>query len=99
MSHYNPDQYTEPQCFIEKEDTGQRFAKWIDTDALAAVVGEELVDQGINPTLENCQAIWLDVLEDLHSLVAIAVKYKFDGSCVLPKPTLPIPQAKYNAGE
>lgn len=73
MSHFNPDQYTEPQQGLQPKDAGEQFADWIDTSVLAQVVGEELVDQGINPTLENCKKAWLVFLLNLHAHIEASI--------------------------
>ncbi len=39
------------------------LADWIDTDVIAEHTLEEMEGQGVQPTLENGQAVWLDVLE------------------------------------
>ena len=88
MSHYNPDQYTEPQAGLEppvKEDDPtpeqqaviDQVAGWIDTDVIAMVIAEELVDNDEQVTLLNCQKVWLDVLEDIHSVIASSIRALF----------------------
>ena len=39
------------------------LADWIDTSAIAEAILEELEEQGVSPTLENGQKVWLDFLE------------------------------------
>ena len=36
---------------------------WIDTSTIAEAILEELEEQGVPPTLENGQKVWLDFLE------------------------------------
>jgi len=39
------------------------LADWIDTSTIAEAILEELEEQGVPPTLENGQKVWLDFLE------------------------------------
>jgi len=39
------------------------LAEWIDTSTIAEAILEELEEQGVPPTLENGQKVWLDFLE------------------------------------
>ena len=50
------------------------LADWIDSQVIAEAILEELEEQGVSPTLENGQKVWLDFLETklsegLHSSV------------------------------
>jgi len=50
------------------------LADWIDTSTIAEAILSELEEQGVPPTLENGQKVWLDFLETrlsegLHSSV------------------------------
>ena len=38
------------------------LAGWIETDIIAEHIIGELEERGLNPTLENARAVWLDVL-------------------------------------
>ena len=49
------------------------LADWIDTSVIAEAILEELEDQGVPPTLENGQEVWLDALEEIHHLVSSSV--------------------------
>ncbi len=40
------------------------LADWIDTTTIAEAILEELEEQGVPVTLENCQKVWLDVLQN-----------------------------------
>ena len=51
----------------------EMLAQWIDDDAIAIVIIEELEEQGLQPTLENAQKVWLDALEEIHHLVASSI--------------------------
>lgn len=54
-----------------------QMAGWIDTRAIAEHIVDELNDYGIVPTLEQCQMIWLDVLEnELCQAIRASVKAK-----------------------
>lgn len=86
---YNPDQYTEPQAglaTIKKEDmptTDQQsiidqVADWIDRYVIAETIAEELIDQGHPITFENAKKVWLDVLENLHAHLEVAVDRVLD---------------------
>ena len=46
------------------------LADWIDTTTIAEAILEELEEQGVPVTLENCQKVWLDALEELYHLSA-----------------------------
>jgi len=39
------------------------LADWIDNSTIAEAILEELEEQGVPPTLENGQKVWLDFLE------------------------------------
>jgi len=49
------------------------LADWIDTSVIAEAILEELEEQGVSPTLENGQKVWLDALEELHHLAASSI--------------------------
>jgi len=46
------------------------LADWIDDGVIAQVILGKLEEEGISPTLENGQKVWLDSLEELHHLIA-----------------------------
>lgn len=58
---------TEQQAVINE------IAAWIDTQVIAAVIAEELVDHGLPVTLDLCRKVWLRVLEDLHHTVECSI--------------------------
>lgn len=49
------------------------LADWIDPTVIAGAILEELGEQGVEATLENGQAVWLDALEELHHLAASSI--------------------------
>ena len=49
------------------------LASWIDTTVIAEIILEELHHQEVPTTLENGQQVWLDALEELHSLASSTV--------------------------
>ena len=52
---------------------------WIDADVIAEHILDELEEQGVQPTLDNAKAIWLDVLEtELCEAIRSSVKAKFN---------------------
>ena len=55
------------------------LAGWIESDVIAEHILEELVEQGVQPALENAKTVWLDVLEnELCDAIQSSVKVKFD---------------------
>ena len=55
------------------------LAGWIETAVIAEHILDELEEQGIQPTLENAQTVWLDVLEtELCEAIRSSVKAKFN---------------------
>jgi hypothetical protein len=54
------DQPTEAQAQVIKE-----IEEWIDTEPIAELIVEELVDQGVEPTTAIVQDIWLGILYNL----------------------------------
>ncbi len=73
---YNPDQFTEPQQGLEPHSIKADLANWIDTDVIAEVIIEELINAGEKATFEKCKETWLGVLEELHSDVASAIRHQ-----------------------
>jgi len=73
MSHYNPDQYTEPQSGLTPDTVEQQLSDWIEPYVLADCIVKELVDQREEPTLENAKKVWLDVLENLPRQLEVSV--------------------------
>lgn len=60
-------------------DVKEELASWIDSDVIALCILEEMAEQGVSPTLENAQTIWLDVLEnELSEAIRSSVKARFD---------------------
>jgi len=60
-------------------DTRQELADWIDTNAIAKAILDELEEQGAKQTVENGKAIWLDVLEnELPDALRSSIKARFD---------------------
>jgi len=54
------------------------LASWIETDVIAEHILGELEEQGVEPTLENAQAVWLDFLEtELCQTLQSVVRAKF----------------------
>jgi hypothetical protein len=54
------------------------LAGWIDTDVIAEHIFDELEEQGVEPTLENAQAVWLDFLEtELCQSLQSVIRAKF----------------------
>jgi len=51
----------------------EELAQWIDDDAIANTIIEELEEQGLQPTLENAKKVWLDALEGLPHLIASSI--------------------------
>jgi len=55
-----------------------KLAGWIDTDVIAEHILDELEEQGVEPTIENAQAVWLDFLEtELCLTLQSVVRAKF----------------------
>ena len=51
----------------------EMLAQWIDDDTIANAIIGELEEQGLQPTLENAQKVWLDALEEIHHLVTSSI--------------------------
>ena len=51
----------------------QEVTDWIDSGAIAACLLNELGDQDIEPTADNAQRVWLDVLEELHHFIPSSI--------------------------
>ncbi|MEK7354715.1 MAG: hypothetical protein AABZ77_09445 [Chloroflexota bacterium] len=49
------------------------IAKWIDTEAIAMSIAEELVDLGYEVTEDNLRKVWLGVLDNLSDTLRIIV--------------------------
>ena len=45
-------------------DVQRELSEWIDTAVIAEAILDELKDQGMDATVDNGKAIWLDVLEN-----------------------------------
>uniref|UniRef100_A0A6M3KMK9 Uncharacterized protein n=1 Tax=viral metagenome TaxID=1070528 RepID=A0A6M3KMK9_9ZZZZ len=50
----------------EQQAVIDEIAEWIDGKVLAESLAEELVDNGIEVTLENMRLVWHNMLELLH---------------------------------
>lgn len=49
------------------EEVQKQLVKWIDTEVIAENILEELEGEDVEPTLENAQKLWLNVLAtELH---------------------------------
>jgi len=60
------------------DNAQEELARWISQKAIAGAILEELKSQGIAPTVENGQTVWLDVLENgLPEGITSSVKYRF----------------------
>ena len=60
-------------------DVQEELARWISPQAIAEAVLDELESQGYQQTLENGQAVWLDVLQnELPEGISSSVKYRSD---------------------
>jgi hypothetical protein len=44
------------------DENKKQLSDWIDTDAIAQQILDLLEDEEVEPTLENAQQVWLDVL-------------------------------------
>lgn len=44
------------------EEVKKQLSDWVDTDAIAELILDLLKEEGLEPTLENAQQVWLDVL-------------------------------------
>jgi CMP-2-keto-3-deoxyoctulosonic acid synthetase len=53
----------------EQQQVIDEVAKWIDTNNIAEIIAEELVDSGQEVTVENMQKVWLSVLDSLWNEV------------------------------
>lgn len=54
----------------------KELGEWIDGEAIASAIAEEMVDLGFEPTVADGMTIWLDCLENLHTLIDSAMRYK-----------------------
>jgi len=76
MFHHTQEQTKQDNPSKEQEAIISQVAEWIDTDVIAGVIAEELVDRALPVTLENRQKVWLRVLEDLHQQVSYSITDK-----------------------
>jgi len=53
-----------------------QLAKYIETQVIAEVVVEEVVDYGAVITFEDAKIVYLDMLENFYDLARSAIKYK-----------------------
>jgi len=57
------------------------LAGWIETEPIAEHILDELEEQGCQPTVDNGETVWLDVLEnELCQAIRSSVKARFDVS-------------------
>lgn len=62
----------------DKQQVQEELAEWIDADVIADAIIEDLEERGVEATLENGKAAWLDVLEhELHGAIGSAINAKF----------------------
>lgn len=59
----------------QREQVVKEVANWIDTQVIAEMIADHLKDNGIEPTLEECERVWLDTLENLGGGVGLAIGY------------------------
>ena len=50
------------------------FALWVDEDVIAETVIDKMAEYGMEITLANAKAVWLDALEHLPQLVRASVQ-------------------------
>jgi len=84
MSFYNPDQYGDPATGLDPDKAriaqGKLISQlqddlvaWIDPNVIAENILDEMEDQHIGLTLDNAKNVWLDVLENLNTGLAVSV--------------------------
>jgi hypothetical protein len=57
----------------EQQAVINEIAKWIDTNAIAMSIAEELVDLGYEVTEDNMKKVWLGVLDNLSETLSIII--------------------------
>lgn len=57
----------------EQQAVITEMARWIDTNALAMSIAEELVDLGYEVTGDNMRKVWLGMLDNLSDTLRIIV--------------------------
>ncbi len=71
---------------IDTDLIEQELADWIDTEVIAEHILEELEDNGIEPSVENAQKVWLDVLEtELCQAIRASIEAKLQQGILITK--------------
>ena len=58
------------------DEVKAEVAHWIDTTALAEAILDDLAEEGLPPTVENAQKLWLDFLgTELHEGIGSVLRH------------------------
>jgi len=58
----------------EQQGVIDEIAGWIDTNAIAMAIAEELVDLGYEVTEDNVKKVWLGVLDELSDTLSVIIR-------------------------
>ena len=59
-----------------QDSVRDEVSNWVDNDVIAEELLDDLVENGIEPTVENAQKLWLNVLEtELHQAIQNSINY------------------------
>jgi len=61
---------------MSEQEKRTQLAEWIDTHVIAEALLDELLDAGIEPSVENGKNLWLDILEnELSDAIKSSIRY------------------------